>query len=108
MTEFLSVSKRYGSITEFPPYLGENLMPSGLTIENRDGVRVVRMEFGHANAMNQEMLDNLAAGLTDGDPQPTVLTGEGNVFSAGLDLVTLDYLDRDGLCLLYTSDAADE
>ena len=46
MTEFLSVSKRYGSITEFPPYPGENLMPSGLIIENRDGVRVVRQPSG--------------------------------------------------------------
>ena len=97
MTEFLSVSKRYGSITEFTPYPRDNLMPSGLIIENRDGVRVVRMEFGHANAMNQEMLDNLAAGLADGEQQPTVLTGEGNIFSAGLDLVALDCLDRDGL-----------
>ena len=72
-------------------------MPSGLTIENRDGVRVVRMEFGHGNAMNQEMLDSLAVGLADGDSQPTVLTGEGNIFSAGLDLVTLDRFDRAGL-----------
>ncbi len=69
-------------------------MPSGLTIENRDGVRVIRMEFGHGNAMNQKMLDSLATGLADGNSQPTVLTGEGNIFSAGLDLVTLDRLDR--------------
>lgn len=72
-------------------------MSSGLVIEQRDGVRVLRMEFGRANAMNRELLDGLAAGLTDGDPQPTVLTGEGRVFSAGLDLVTLDSIDRDGL-----------
>ncbi len=72
-------------------------MSSGLVIEQRDGVRVARMEFGRANAMNQELLDGLAAGLADGDPQPTVLTGDGRVFSAGLDLVTLDEYDRDGL-----------
>lgn len=72
-------------------------MSSGLVIEQRDGVRVLRMEFGRANAMNRELLDGLAAGLSDGDPQPTVLTGEGRVFSAGLDLVTLDSIDRDGL-----------
>ena len=57
-------------------------MASGLQIEHRDGVRVARMQFGRANAMNQEMLDELAAGLTDGEPQPTVLTGEGKIFSA--------------------------
>lgn len=72
-------------------------MSSGLVIEQRDGVRVARMEFGRANAMNQGMLEELAAGLTEGDPQPTVLTGEGKVFSAGLDLVTLDTFDRDAL-----------
>ena len=34
-------------------------MSSGLVIEQRDGVRVARMEFGRANAMNQELLDGL-------------------------------------------------
>lgn len=70
-------------------------MASGLQIEQRDGVRLARMQFGRANAINQGMLDELAAALTDGDPQPTVITGDGNVFSAGLDLVALDALDRD-------------
>ncbi len=70
-------------------------MSSGMVIEQRDGVRVARMEFGRANAMNHDLLDGLAAALTAGDPQPTVLTGEGRIFSAGLDLVTLDTLDRD-------------
>lgn len=81
-------------------------MSSGLVIEQRDGVRVLRMEFGRANAMNRELLDGLAAGLGDGDPQPTVLTGEGRVFSAGLDLVTLDSIDRDGLEKFLTRFAA--
>jgi len=70
-------------------------MASGLQIEQRDGVRVARMQFGRANVINREMLDELAAALTEGDPQPTVITGEGNIFSAGLDLVALDALDRD-------------
>ncbi len=81
-------------------------MSSGMVIEQRDGVRVARMEFGRANAMNQELLDGLAAGLADGDPQPTVLTGEGRIFSAGLDLVTLDSIDRDGLEKFLTRFAA--
>jgi enoyl-CoA hydratase len=70
-------------------------MASGLKIEERDGVRVLRMQFGRANAMNTGMLDELAAALTAGDPQPTVLTGDGKIFCAGLDLVELDALDRD-------------
>ena len=77
-------------------------MSPGMVIEQRDGVRVVRMEFGRANAMNQELLDGLAVALADGDPQPTVLTGEGKVFSAGLDLVTLDGVDHDGLEIFLT------
>lgn len=70
-------------------------MASGLEIEERDGVRVVRMEFGRANALNGDVLDALAAGLSVKEPIPTVLTGEGKIFSAGLDLVSLDELDRD-------------
>ena len=81
-------------------------MSSGMVIEQRDGVRVARMEFGRANAMNHNLLDGLAATLADGDPQPTVLTGEGRVFSAGLDLVTLDGVDRDGLEKVLTRFAA--
>lgn len=70
-------------------------MASGLQVEQRDGVRVARMQFGRANAINRGTLDELAAVLTEGDPQPTVITGDGNIFSAGLDLVALDALDRD-------------
>ncbi|MGD8330951.1 MAG: enoyl-CoA hydratase/isomerase family protein [Acidobacteriota bacterium] len=70
-------------------------MPPGLEIEQRDGVRVVHMKFGRANAMNREMLDGLAATLHEGERQPTVLTGEGKIFCAGLDLVTLDALGRE-------------
>jgi len=70
---------------------------AGVNIEQRDGVRVLHMQFGRANAMNADMLDGLSSALNDGDAQPTVLTGEGNVFSAGLDLVSLDAYDRDDL-----------
>jgi len=70
-------------------------MPPGLEIEQRDGVRVLHMKFGRANAMNQEMLDGLATALAGREPQPTVLTGEGKIFCAGLDLVSLDALERD-------------
>ncbi len=69
-------------------------MPEGIVVEQCDGVRVVRMQCGRANAMNRDMLDALAAALTEGAPQPTVLTGDGKIFSAGLDLVTLDTLSE--------------
>jgi enoyl-CoA hydratase len=70
-------------------------MSEGIVVEQRDGVRLMRMQFGRANAMNRNMLDALASTLTEGAPQPTVLTGDGKIFSAGLDLVTLDTLDED-------------
>ena len=69
-------------------------MGDGLVFEQRDGVRVARMQFGSANAMNPRFFDELTAGLSTEDRQPTVLTGEGKVFSAGLDLVTLHAMDR--------------
>lgn len=62
--------------------------------EERDGVRVVRMEFGRANALGAEVTRELIRVLDD-DRRPTVLTGQGQVFSAGLDLVELADHDRD-------------
>lgn len=72
-------------------------MSAGIHVDERDGVRVLHMRFGRANAMNHEMLDALAAALTEGASRPTVLTGEGKIFCAGLDLVRLDAFDRDEL-----------
>lgn len=69
---------------------------SGIRVEERDGVRVLHMEFGSANALGPEVVEALAEEFGDGDG-PTVLTGEGRVFSAGLDLVKLDSLDHDGM-----------
>ena len=68
---------------------------SGLAVEQREGVRLLRMEFGSANALNPTVLDALATGISGEEPRPTVLTGEGSVFCAGLDLMTLDTIGRD-------------
>lgn len=62
--------------------------------EVRDGVRVLHMEFGSANALGPRSGEALVAAL-QGAPTPTVLTGEGKVFSAGLNLVELEPFDRD-------------
>lgn len=64
--------------------------------ETRDGVRVLHMEFGRANALGPEVAGILAEALGTA-AGPTVLTGEGRVFSAGLDLVALDGHDRDDM-----------
>lgn len=71
-------------------------MEDGVRTEERDGVRVVRMEFGSANAIGPESCAALERVLESGGG-PTVLTGEGRVFSAGLDLVKLDPLDREAM-----------
>ena len=70
-------------------------MSEPLAIEERDGVAVLRMQFGRANALNPEVVAHLRAGFDQASPLPTVLTGEGSIFCAGLDLVSLDRMTRE-------------
>lgn len=69
-------------------------MKEPIRSESRDGVRVLHMEFGSANALRPGVARALVDAL-DQEHGPTVLTGEGRVFSAGLDLVALDPIGRD-------------
>lgn len=62
--------------------------------ETTDGVRILRMEFGAANALGPPVVEELVAELKR-EQVPTVLTGEGSIFSAGLNLVQLAPMDRD-------------
>jgi enoyl-CoA hydratase len=64
--------------------------------ESADGVRVIRMEFGAANALGPTAIRALTAEIKR-EQTPTVLTGEGSVFSAGLNLVELEAIERDDL-----------
>lgn len=60
--------------------------------DERDGVRVLRMAHGKANALDLELLAGLAEELADFARSPAralVLTGRGSIFSAGVDLVRL-------------------
>jgi len=68
-------------------------MSSGLRIDHIDGVRVVRMQFGSANALGETAVEALVEALR-AEAAPTVLTGEGKIFSAGLNLTELDPLGR--------------
>lgn len=58
-----------------------------------DGVVVLRLEHGRANAIDRELADELADRMRElgaGDPAPAViLTGSGPIFSAGVDLFRL-------------------
>lgn len=72
-------------------------MAEPLIIEKREGVEVVRMQFGRANALGPQVVGELATALARGGTRPAVLTGSGKTFSAGLDLISLDPLDRTDL-----------
>jgi enoyl-CoA hydratase len=74
-----------------------------LVIETtRDGaVTVLRLAHGKANALDLELLDALTEALRarEREPGAVVITGSGNIFSAGVDLHRLlaggaGYLDR--------------
>ena len=62
--------------------------------ETVDGVRIVRMEFGAANALGPRVVETLVTELKR-EQIPTVLTGDGSIFSAGLNLVETDALSRE-------------
>jgi enoyl-CoA hydratase len=56
-----------------------------------DGVRVLRMAHGKANALDLEFAQALASAFEAEarEPAPLVITGTGRIFSAGVDLLRL-------------------
>ncbi len=62
--------------------------------EERNGVRLLRMELGSGNALGPRVVEAISAAL-DAEQRPTVLTGEGGIFSAGLNLIELAAFSRD-------------
>ena len=63
-----------------------------IEIKLNDGIAVVRMNHGKANALDIEFCDTLAAQFSDlrkSDAKAVVLTGQGKIFSAGVNLKRL-------------------
>jgi enoyl-CoA hydratase/carnithine racemase len=57
-----------------------------ISVDPAGDVRVVRLHHGKVNALDAELLDEVAATFDRLRPSPIVLTGNGRVFSAGADL----------------------
>ncbi|HVV85211.1 MAG TPA: enoyl-CoA hydratase/isomerase family protein [Kofleriaceae bacterium] len=71
-----------------------------IELRDDDGIAVMTMAAGRANAIDGPFLDGLADGLDRAvreRPRALVLTGAGSTFSAGLALPTLIELDRGAL-----------
>ena len=70
------------------------------SVEWRDGLALVRLTSGKANALNPRSLAAVESALDDaagGGARGVILTGYERFFSAGLDLVTLYGLERDAM-----------
>jgi len=58
--------------------------------QNQDGIAVLTLKHGKANALDIEFCEALAArfaALRGDDSKAAVLTGQGKIFSAGVDLI---------------------
>jgi enoyl-CoA hydratase len=69
-------------------------------VDWRDGLALVRLTCGKANALNPRSLAAIERALDEvagGGARGVVLTGYERFFSAGLDLVTLYELDQDAM-----------
>lgn len=69
-----------------------------ISVEDRAGVALVRMDDGKANAMQERFLHEFDRALdAAAGAQAVVLTGARKIFSAGLDLPTLVELPRSAI-----------
>ncbi len=60
-----------------------------LKIEDNDGIELMRIQHGKANAVDSELLEGIRDALAEvamRDARALVITGSGEIFSAGVDL----------------------
>ena len=72
----------------------EAMIRSVISVDEREGIAVLRMDDGKANAMRAAFFEDLDRSLDLIDGAPFLLTGFGKFFSAGLDLPALLPLGR--------------
>lgn len=69
-----------------------------LLCENRDGIAVVTLNRGTANAQNTEMIKEISDLFVklqgDDTVKAAIITGKGNFFSAGLDVIEIAAYDE--------------
>jgi len=61
-----------------------------IEVQNQDSIAVLTLKHGKANALDIEFCEALAAHfqvLRGGDSKAVVITGQGKIFSAGVDLI---------------------
>jgi enoyl-CoA hydratase len=82
------------------PGPGEAATPAAARLDWHDGLALVRLEAGRANALDARALRALRDAFAEAGARGArgiVLTGYDRFFSAGLDLVGLHDLDRTGM-----------
>ncbi|MFH1852917.1 MAG: enoyl-CoA hydratase/isomerase family protein [Candidatus Neomarinimicrobiota bacterium] len=65
-----------------------------------NGVKIVRLNYGKANAIDDSLLEALTAAIDGEDQRGIVLTGSAGFFSAGLNLPRLVHYDRSAMVTL--------
>lgn len=72
---------------------------SNVRYENRDGIAIVTLDRGTANALNTEMIKEISELFKELQGEPAVkaaiITGKENFFSAGLDVIEIVGYDQD-------------
>ena len=78
-----------------------------LQVEIKDGYAIVQLNRGKVNAINLEMVEELASVFESFEKEDAVggviITGQPNFFTAGLDVIELYHYDED-LSLIHISE----
>ena len=72
-----------------------------LNIQTKDNYTIVQLDRGKANALNQEMINELRQLIQESEQDDNIngiiLTGKPHFFSGGVDLLEVYYYDSEGI-----------